>query len=85
MRRVVGTWYRVTALMVVSATFSGLALALALHANAESDRKWCSIVGTLDESWRESPPTSPSGKNLAGDIRRLREELRCPPGAVSAK
>lgn len=57
---------------------SGASLAVAWRANEESDKKWCSVVVTLDNAWHEAPPTTKSGKNLAADISALRKSLHCP-------
>lgn len=65
--------------MLASSLATGAAaLVVALHVNAESDRKWCSVVSTLDAAWSETPPTSAAGKNLARDIHELRDRLDCP-------
>lgn len=55
-----------------------LAVVISLHSQAESERKWCSVVGTIDGSYRQSPPTTATGKKLAADMARLRRELHCP-------
>jgi hypothetical protein len=65
--------------MLVSAALLFVAsVVISLRVNAESERKWCSVVITLDDAWRESPPTTPSGKNMAANIAELRHELHCP-------
>jgi hypothetical protein len=53
---------------------------VALHTQAESERKWCSVVGTLDDSYRRQPPTTPTGMSVAKSIHDLRRELHCPAG-----
>jgi hypothetical protein len=72
------SWYAVLAVVLSSATAGAIALVVALHANAESDRKWCSVVVTLDDAWTETPPTTPAGVNLARDFAQLRRHLDCP-------
>ncbi len=47
---------------------------------AESNRKWCSLVITLDDAYKETPPTTAAGKNVAESLHRLRGELGCPGG-----
>lgn len=54
------------------------AMILTVWVNASSDRKWCSVVTTLDNAWAESPPTTPAGRNLARDFHELRGQLGCP-------
>lgn len=73
-------WYGWAAMLASSLIFSLGTLALALHANAESDRKWCSIVTTLDSSYKESPPTLPTGIHVAQALEELRDTLDCPSG-----
>lgn len=72
------SWYTVAAMLLSSIVTASVALIVALHANAESDRKWCSVVSTLDDAWAESPPATDSGRNLARDIADLRRRLDCP-------
>lgn len=76
--RVRPTWYMLAAIMLSSITTGALALVVGLHANSESDRKWCSIVTTMTSSYDQSPPVTPAGKQLAADLRRLRDQLGCP-------
>jgi hypothetical protein len=45
----------------------------------ENEQKWCSVVGTIHQSYVEQPPTLAAGKNLATAIAELYEDLRCPP------
>lgn len=72
--------YRLAAIFLSSVTTGAIALVVALHANAESDRKWCSVVAVMDQAYAESPPTTPTGKKLARGIADLRGSLECPPG-----
>lgn len=71
-------WYWWAAMLASSLTTGAVALVVAIHVNQESDRKWCSVVSTLDDAWAESPPTTTSGRNLAHDIADLRRRLECP-------
>jgi hypothetical protein len=69
-------------MMVVSFVCAFLAAAAAmLYANrvaAESERKWCGVVVTLDDAYRVTPPQTPTGRQIAADVRRLRGEFGCP-------
>lgn len=49
-------------------------------AERESDRRWCQLLTTLDEAYSAAPPTTPTGRRLAGDIHQLRAELGCGTG-----
>lgn len=72
-------WYWWLALFASCTATGAIALVVAIHVNTESDRKWCSIVTTLDDSYRETPPSTPAGVNLAAAIADLRRSLECPP------
>jgi hypothetical protein len=45
----------------------------------ETNAKWCKIVTTLDDEYRKTPPTTPTGVNIAEAMRDLRVSLDCPP------
>lgn len=46
--------------------------------SAVNQRKFCTVVATMDDSYRETPPTTPAGRNLADSIAQLRRNLGCP-------
>jgi hypothetical protein len=84
------SWYSTAAILASSLVMSLASMGIALHVNAESDRKaevarveserkWCSIVITLNDSYREQPPTTATGKNVAAGIAELAKSLDCPP------
>jgi len=49
-------------------------------AERESDRRWCSIVGTIEQAYNDpaSPPQSEIGRQLAADFHDLYAGLDCP-------
>jgi len=47
------------------------------HVAAESQRKWCSLISTMDEAYSATPPTTEIGRKLARDIKSLRAEFDC--------
>jgi hypothetical protein len=71
-------WYAWFALLLSTLGVGIGAVIIAVHVSAASDRKWCSVVVTLDDAWTETPPTTPAGVNLARDFARLRQHLDCP-------
>lgn len=66
------------ALLLSSLTTGFVAIVIAQRSNAEGQRKWCQVVVTLDDAYREKPPTTESGRNFAGSIAQLRHDLGCP-------
>ena len=71
-------WYWRVALFLSSVALAAVASAFAIRTSQAADQKWCSIITTLDDSWKEQPPTQPSGKNVAAGIADLRREYHCP-------
>lgn len=41
------------------------------------NHEWCSLLITLDDTYQATPPTNPTGINIAASIRNLRTELGC--------
>lgn len=70
-------WYWWAAMLASSLVFALGAMFISLHAQAESERKWCSVVSTLDEAYRQQPPATPLGQRIAADMAALRKSLRC--------
>jgi hypothetical protein len=47
------------------------------RAEREADRRWCSLLSTLDNAYRDTPPTNPVGIALAREVRSLIESTGC--------
>lgn len=69
--------YTLVVIFVSSMLTSLVAVLLAVHAVQLSERKFCTLVTTMDAAYREEPPQTPTGKNLAQAIADLRQELNC--------
>lgn len=41
-------------------------------ARIESDRRWCNLLSNLDDAYGQAPPVTQTGRNVAGEIHRLR-------------
>lgn len=44
----------------------------------QSERKLCAIVTSMDESYRETPPSTAAGRAMAVNLSDLRQQLGCP-------
>ena len=70
--------------MLVAVLLSSLATAVAAlavtqHQRAESDRRWCALLGELDAAYQGPPrPTTGLGRKVAEEIHRLRVGFGCP-------
>ena len=47
------------------------------HVQRQNNQKWCSLVSTMDDAYRQQPPTSPTGRKIAADMHALRREFGC--------
>ena len=47
------------------------------HVAQQNNRKWCSLVVTMDDAYRQQPPTSPTGRKVAADMAALRRQFGC--------
>ena len=58
---------------------AGSSLGVSALLTQRSERKLCAVVITSDDTYRETPPTTPVGKKQAANFARLRDQLGCPP------
>lgn len=71
-------WYGWAAMLASSLVFALGAVWISLHAQAESERKLCSVVDAQGEAYRLTPPTTATGKKVAAAVDKLRTDLDCP-------
>jgi hypothetical protein len=43
----------------------------------ESNRRWCALLATMDETYKKSPPTTDVGRTMAAQVSRLRTAFGC--------
>lgn len=72
-------WYSLLALVVSMVLTAAVAVVIADRAARQSERRWCGIVTTLDDTYRATPPTTPTGRRQAAEIAKLRADFGCPP------
>lgn len=48
-----------------------------LLAIQESNRKWCDVVVLFDDTYRNTPPTTPAGQQLAKWFAERRTDFNC--------
>jgi hypothetical protein len=70
------TWLRALPYIVVVLLF-GIAIQYSNYAIMRSQRHWCSLVTTMDNTYSQAPPTTETGKQIAADIRHLVEAFEC--------
>lgn len=47
------------------------------YVDRKSNQRWCSIITTLDDTYKQQPPSTVLGKKLAKDMHELRSEFEC--------
>ncbi|MFC0029178.1 hypothetical protein ACFFMM_06525 [Micromonospora chaiyaphumensis] len=76
---------RTTRLMIASFLFALVAtISSMVYANAvarESVQNLCALVVTLDDTYRATPPQTPTGRQIADQVSKLRTSLDCPAPA----
>lgn len=67
------TWYALVVILVVSLALNGVMYFVVVH----TSRKICGIVVSLDEAYRQNPPTTPIGRDIANKMHSYRDSLGC--------
>ena len=86
--KAIRVWYAMTVTFVVMIAFAGASVLYANHAaeqaversnaiDRESNRRWCTLLATLDDAYKASPPATEAGKTMAAEVTRLRTEFGC--------
>jgi hypothetical protein len=68
-------WWVALALSVLAV--GAISIGVERRDSAVNQRKFCVVVATMDDSYRETPPTTAAGRNLAESIAQLRHDLGC--------
>lgn len=72
-------WWAIVVSVGASLLSAILALVMALAVRAESRRVACASIVAQDETYRDAPPSTPTGKVQAKKMRDLRANLGCAP------
>jgi hypothetical protein len=86
--KAIRVWYAMTVTFVVTIAFAAASVLYANHAaeqaversneiDRESNRRWCALLTTLDDAYKQTPPKTDAGRNLAAETVRLRREFGC--------
>ena len=71
-------WRVLVACLVAAIGASAVSIIYSNEAARQSEQRWCGVVTTLDDAYRQSPPQTPAGQKIARDIRQLRADFGCP-------
>ncbi len=69
-------WWAVGMIAAASVLVAGFSIAYTVHTQRAADRRWCSLLVTLD-SPTGPQPTTPRGEQIQDRIHALSGELGC--------
>jgi hypothetical protein len=70
--------------VVISVQTNQRAIDREREARLASELEFCSLLKLFDDSYREVPPNTPTGINLAKGLREYRQG-KCPPEPITVK
>ncbi len=71
--------YAAVIILTVAISLVAAGLAVGFRLNRNSEQKFCNIAESFVELYKETPPPTETGKQVALNWERLRtEELHCP-------
>lgn len=70
-------WYSFLMIYVSMAALGVGSVLYSHHVAQESEKKWCSLIGTLNEGYSRGNPTTPIGQKLKSDFAALNRDLGC--------
>lgn len=63
---------------IASSVVTGaLAVTISLRVQDSNNAKFCAMIVAQDDAYRIVPPTSPTGRNIAAAMHKLRRDLDC--------
>lgn len=72
-------WQVLVACLLAAVLSAATAMVYANRVARDSERRWCGIVVAQDDAYRQQPPSTPAGRNIAEALSRLRSDFGCPP------
>lgn len=72
-------WWAMVVSVGAAVLSAMLAIVMAVAVRRDGRRTQCAIIVAMDETYREAPPSTPTGKVQARKMSELRDNLGCPP------
>lgn len=72
-----GRWRALAGVLVTMLALAGANLVYTNWVDRSSNRKWCELISTLDDSYKAARPQTAAGQKVAADIAKLRVDLGC--------
>lgn len=70
-------WYLNATMIVTMAIVMVITIIVADHRVSQSEHAFCPILLVLDQTYRATPPTTPTGRQIAADFDRIVVEYGC--------
>lgn len=70
-------WAGIIGLILSIFVMAGVTYFLVSYKVAQSEQKWCQILGSLNDAYAKNPPTTPAGIQFAGQMRQLYHDYNC--------
>ncbi|MFG1847764.1 hypothetical protein [Micromonospora carbonacea] len=71
-------WQVLVACLIAAVVSAVSSMAYANRVARESERRWCGIVVAQDDAYRQQPPITAAGRNIAEALAGLRRDFGCP-------
>lgn len=71
------TWYVLVVIYMSMFAAVGVTMVYANRTAEVNNRRWCTLLVTLDDGYRAHPPVTDTGRQTAAAIASLRRDFRC--------
>ncbi|XTZ18199.1 hypothetical protein ACQSSU_12895 [Micromonospora echinospora] len=71
-------WRVLVACLLAALGSAAISIVYTIEADHRAERRWCDIVTALDDAYRQSPPTTPTGQRIADAVVGMRRDFHCP-------
>lgn len=69
--------YALVVVFISALVMTVVSVQYANYVDRESNTRWCGLMTTLDNAYTAQPPTTETGKTVAAEIHKLRNEFAC--------
>jgi hypothetical protein len=69
--------YALIVMMITTCIMLTLSIVYTNHVEHQSEHTWCTLMTTLDNTYRANPPTTPTGVQVAQSVHQLVVEFGC--------
>lgn len=73
-RKLIITWITINIVLFIGVIGS---FQYTNYVDRSSNRLWCGMIVLFDDTYKKSPPPTPTGRILADEFRRLRSSFDC--------